>query len=558
MQALISAETGRIKVRDAASCREWLGHLVQEGGDHLAAIERLLRSLAQSRQAPDLLFEIAEQVRAVHLRELDSRAAGLRGAVFPMPEPCRHMAATVAGALAQGRDLFARLHTQLQDDSDAPSHTVIPGTTHTLRAILPLVRALDYQCRLILFLQANRMEVVSEEWDLLCTYAAAIRASSFLDVALPDECPLLPSPTARALFVCPLLSALAGPDGLTEPEHRLVARLARRWAARVGFRLEPGYLTVSSPNGPVLGLSTRYSVRLENHKLMRRLQARREEVGTLDAAGAMGLPRGMTLAATRTLFERLSLAWAAGRVQVPLLASRLGEMRLRFGFPQAETRRGDPPPAQGLAFHERSGSVATGRPAVSQSYVYGRFEANSVIREALGEPPAEDLLARWASQAERMTWVAIEHECSYFEREFAAPIALGDLVTLVPPAPAELPALPMGQARPASFICGRVVSLSQRLNPDLSLPARQRIGVAAWSGAPSLVAVRGGDDPFFHDAVLLAAAGEPETLLLPNGRLTGQPTLTLREPARDTRLRIDSVLETGVGFQRVLIHRLEN
>ena len=157
-----------------------------------------------------------------------------------------------------------------------------------------------------------------------------------------------------------------------------------------------------------------------------------------------------------------------------------------------------------------------------------------------------------------MNWVAIEHQISYFEREFAAPIALGDLVTVVPPAQAVLPGALAGAFRPASFICGRVVSLSQRLNPDLALPARQRIGVAAWSGAPSLVAVRGGDDPFFHDAVLLAAGGEPETLLLPSGRLTGQPTLTLREPARDSRLRIDSVIETGVGFQRVLIHRLEN
>ena len=107
---------------------------------------------------------------------------------------------------------------------------------------------------------------------------------------------------------------------------------------------------------------------------------------------------------------------------------------------------------------------------------------------------------------------------------------------------------------------GRVVSLSQRQNPDLKMPPRQRIGVSVWSGTPTLVGVRGGDDPFFHDAVLLGAdaAGEPESLLLPAGRFSNQPSITLREPTRDVRVRLDTVLETGASFERRRIHRLDN
>ena len=187
MQAQTVAETKRIKVRDAASCRAWLTTLGENELGRLSAIERLLRNLAHSPQAPDLLLEIAEQARTAHLHELDSMAGSLRGAVFPMPEAERRRLTVVCDGLALGRDLFARLHTQLLDDSEAATRTVIPGTTTTLRAILPLARALDYQARLILCLQFNGFEIEPAHWDKLCAYATRVRASTFQDVPLPTR-----------------------------------------------------------------------------------------------------------------------------------------------------------------------------------------------------------------------------------------------------------------------------------------------------------------------------------------------------------------------------------
>ena len=48
-------ETSRI--RDAASCRAWLARLSADDGSRLSAVDRLLRSLIRSDQAPDLVLE---------------------------------------------------------------------------------------------------------------------------------------------------------------------------------------------------------------------------------------------------------------------------------------------------------------------------------------------------------------------------------------------------------------------------------------------------------------------------------------------------------------------
>ena len=113
MHAQTVDETKRIKVRDAATCRAWLNTLGENELGRLSAIERLLRNLAHSPQAPDLLLEIAEQARTAHLHELDIIAGSLRGAVFPMPEAERRRLAVVCEGLALVLVLFPRPPTQM-------------------------------------------------------------------------------------------------------------------------------------------------------------------------------------------------------------------------------------------------------------------------------------------------------------------------------------------------------------------------------------------------------------------------------------------------------------
>ncbi len=498
MNAHPSADSLRLPVADADDCRAWLAGLPE--AERPAAIGRLMAALAGSRRAPRTLFAMAEEVRPAHLRVLERDAAALRGALFPMPAEPRRVAAALLEAFSLGRDLYARLHAELSEDDGWAARTVIPGTTVSLQAILPLVRSLDYQSRLILLQLAHRLRVGAQDWDRLCIAAIHVRASSFQDVVLPDATPLMASPTARALFIAPLLVALTGPGARSDAELALIARLARRWAARVGFRIEPGSAVRPGASGPVLGLSKVHAVRLDTQKLLPRLRAQRDAIEALGPGGSARLPRGLNLEATSALLDLLEQRWAAGHVLLALPDTPMGRMRLRIGFPSG---------------------------------------------------PATDL-APWAVEAERVDWVAVERGEWFFEREFAQPVAIGDLVTLVPPALEGRPTAPR-PGLPERLMVGRVTSLSQRLGDDLSLPPVQRIGVMTWSGAPSLVTVQAGRRGR-RDAVRLAgdpAAGEAPSLLLPPGVLAAGTTLTLRDGLCTETVRLGEVLERAAGFERL-------
>ena len=96
-------ETSRI--RDAASCRAWLARLSADDGSRLSAVDRLLRSLIRSDQAPDLVLEIAEQARPVHLVELGGVIDRLDTGAFPMNEADRRRFLAAAESLRLGRNL---------------------------------------------------------------------------------------------------------------------------------------------------------------------------------------------------------------------------------------------------------------------------------------------------------------------------------------------------------------------------------------------------------------------------------------------------------------------
>nr|MCU0258694.1 hypothetical protein [Solirubrobacteraceae bacterium] len=371
------------RVRDAASCRAWLARLAAGESSLLSPVDRLMRNLGRSAEAPDLVLEILEQARPVHLTELSGVFDRLDSRAFPMAEPDRQRFFVALDSLRLGRNLYRRLYQQLVEDSDAATHTVIRGSVHSLRAVMPLARALDYQARMLLVLLRLKIAIDPVEWDDLCTMARLLRASTFLDAPLPDETPLLPSMTARALFVFPMMVWLARPEARSDAELALVTRLARRWAGRVGFRLEEGGLPHDGKNGPSVELTERHWVRLVTHRLKRRLQDKRREIDALGARAEARLPRGLGVEATRRLLEELDELWVSPRTQLRVPDARLGGMRVRFGFPDL------PPPLEGGAAGSpgargpgRNARRATWHSAASRAYIYGRFEHNTLIRMA--------------------------------------------------------------------------------------------------------------------------------------------------------------------------------
>jgi len=182
---------------------------------------------------------------------------------------------------------------------------------------------------------------------------------------------------------------------------------------------------------------------------------------------------------------------------------------------------------------------------------------------AIGGPQLRDPLALWAADAETAGWVSIERQQAVFEASFSgAGIELGALALLVPPPLERDPGAGGAEQRRAGLpkrIFGRIASLSQQLSSDARRPSFQRVSVAVWSGVPTLVGVRVGDDPFFHDAFLLTpdpGAGEPTTLILPEGHFHSSTVASLRDADRDSRIRLEDLVDRGPGYDRVRISRL--
>ena len=570
-------ETAR--VRDAASCRAWLAKLAEGDSGRLLQVDRLLRGLARSAQAPDLVLEIAEQARPVHLAELAGVIDRLDARTFPLADSDRARLLTALESLRLGRNLYKQLHADLLDAGDSSTRAVIPGATNSLRVVMPLARALDYQTRLLIALQRLKVAVEPDEWDELCTLAHHLRASTFIDARLPDEAPLLQAGTARALFVYPLLVWLAAPYLRSPAEFALLTRLARRWAGRVGFRLEEGAGSQDARHGPSVELTRRHTVRLVTHRLQRRIETRLRELEVLGNRAVPRLPRGLTLEATRDLLTDLSRRWCEPRSVVGAPDALLGEMQLRFAFPvlpDAPTALKSDAAATGGSARAGVGAAGTGarnrhngrkpsawHSAASRAYIYGRFENNTLIRMALGGAPPPDPLSLWAEGARRAEWVSIERQQAVFDGPFGrGEVQLGALAMIVPPDlerdPWQAGQRPQSGAAPKR-IFGRVVSLSQRFPSDARQPARLRVSIAVWSGLPTLVGVRAGEDPFFHDAYLLtpdATTGEATCLVLPSGHFHGPSSATLRESDRDHRVRFEELLDRGPDYDRVRIVRM--
>jgi hypothetical protein len=221
------------------------------------------------------------------------------------------------------------------------------------------------------------------------------------------------------------------------------------------------------------------------------------------------------------------------------------------------------PQMQDAAAGRRDRRPAALHAAATRAYIYGRFEHNTIIRQAFDPHRPADALSAWAEGAEAAEWVSIERQQAVFETDAALPgLELGGLALLVAPRAegAALPARRSSAEAARARMFGRVVSLAQRLPKDLRQPTRRRIGLNVWSGAPMLVGVRIGEFTQFLDAFMLCpdpATGEPDCLVMAPGSFAGPATATLRESMRDRRIRLEELLDRGSQFDRIRFTVLE-
>src|SRR5690606_36533691 len=139
-------------------------------------------------------------------------------------------------------------------------------------------------------------------------------------------------------------------------------------------------------HGPALMLSERRTVRLVTRRLRRRIDERRRDLAAVDPRAADRLPAGLSPAGARQLLAELERRWCDPRIVQQVPDVPLGRMGLRFGLPQSADAGAGQQDRRPAALHA----------AATRAYIYGRFEHNTIIRQALDPRRPVDALSSWA------------------------------------------------------------------------------------------------------------------------------------------------------------------
>ena len=534
------------RVRDATSCRQWLGELPAGAGERLSAIGGLMAQLARPGIEPDPLFEVLEQVRIEQVRAVDRWLAPLVTRPVPYAESEWEPLASALASLRTSRDLFKRAYAAMLGRYGDDTRSIIPGATNALRVAMPLARALDAQTRIVSLLLRHRSAPLAADWDALCVLARHMRRTTFQDETLLDEVPLVKPVTARALFVYPLLLQAAALPSRVPAEADFADRLASRLAAKVGYRIDHG-APEDNPYGPTFTLTPEHAVRFDAHRLPASIARRRQQ--WLAAVGESPSRKSMPLAesATHALLEDLERRWTGASLFVAsgagcgpsfAAAGAAPTARLRFGLPRIHA-----------ADMQARLDMRAQDGAVEVPYEYGgRWEQNTIMRLALGSDidrrnPAALVMAE-GETVDRIE-MAPDGRISFVRHGSTPRAELGALVVIAPATGSSL---------------ATIESIEQIPVPDYSRSSGQRIAARCWPGKPVPAGVKIGEALSFIDAWLLpgdAAVGELPSLLVAPGRAHAGACAVLREPERDVPIRFASLIERGPGYERLSL-RIES
>lgn len=570
-------------ISDSESAGAWLRRLSDEPGARLDAIRALLERLSESasttvRWGPKTLNGVLETLRTDQWRAIVARIEPLAGRPVPFTAiewPLLHSALASLHVL---RNLYKRVYAQSLRAAEITGG--IPGVRDSLSGVLPLVRALDAQSRVVALQLQHRCVPQAGDWDELCVLARGVRRTSFQDEAVPDEVPLVKPSTARALFVYPLLLECASLPARVGAEADFAQRLAARLAARVGYRIDHG-APRDNEHGPRMALTADYAVRLDTHRVPDVLARwRLQWFGRDDSTKPGAFPLPLPEADSIRVLADLERCWSRGATPRstgahPVASATMQRVRLRFGLPRmysadfragstgVPTRGGDPPSLVGSTQTVHSPNTGANR------YEYGRWEQNTIIRLAFGASTARDgAMPTWIGESEPAERLADRPDArAVIARESAVPrCAPGTLVSIE----TEVDAVALssrggtgsgGKGRGAtepdagrSIALGTVEAIEQLPGRDGQASRAHRLVVRLWAGHAIAVGVRVGDSSAFEDAWLLrglGASSELPCLVLSPGRARGGDPGVLREPGGEVAIRFVTVLDRGTGYERL-------
>ncbi len=536
----LGSSTDLSRVRDAQSCRQWLDKMAGGPFERLERMQALFAHLGRQPLPADPTFEILEQARMTLLAEVASAVKPLQQMSLPLQPSHLSALEQIRKALDMLHQLYRRCYTRMIESEALDTRSVIPGAANALRVVMPLARALDTQARMIALLLKLRVEVDPLYWDALCLLGRYMRQSTFLDEVLIDPVGLLKPCTARATFVYPILLRLANLPARNTNQLLLIDKLATRWSARVGLRIDTPPDLSSQPHGPSIELSSDYSVRLDTVRLLKSLNERKVD-WLSDVSGKRIAP--FTRDELASLMADLERLWSAdfkpqGGSPAP---QRL--VRLRFGLPRLygqETASGDAtltPPAPGVPG------------------AYAGWEGNTVVRKALGGGQhgrsASDL---FMTESESAQWVRVDGRLLVIERHLVTPSALlGSLATVMPvPENEGNPVSTETAAREQALMLGQVVAVEQLTSQTKGL-STHRVSIQTFETPTFPVGVREEGSILFYDAFLLdrqPLSKVRHSLVARRGLLRTGMEVTLRDHSADRQAVLGEVMDNGRMFER--------
>ncbi len=522
-------ETG--SVDGPAACHKWLGQLPQESGERLRAVTALVGRIAEGSFAIDPAFEMLELTRASLLVDAERHASRLRCAAAPFGQDSIADWREVAAALDRLHRAYRTVYKRMVESDSLDTRSVIPGASNAIREVLPLARSLDALSRRLSFALLARIEVDPVEWFELSALARHMRQTTFLDEPLVDPMAIARPVNARAAITYPLLLQAAGLESRPAAQASLVDRLARRWATRVGYRFDAGLELSVNPHGPTLWLGPRLSVRLDTHRLQKKLAERRDGWLASAHSAGRGMP-GMDRAALAGLLDELMVAWSARNRGGIVPVGRPTPVRLRVGMP---------------AFHRSRAELAAasdrGRDA---SYAYGRWEQNTILRMALGKDREDaDAVAALAGESETARRVAQEAGVWLVDRQAMTPhVRRGELVSLVVDGAGA-------GVEAEHLLLARVESVRQ-IVPAPGLKDQRtghRLRLAVMAGRAQPIGIRGPRHAEHLDAFLIESAGESSLVASTDTVVVGE-VLWIRRGEEDSRAMVLELLDRGRGHER--------
>ncbi len=504
--------------------------------DGLDSFAQLLDRLSIALDEGKPILDRLELARPPFLRALQARVLPPNEASFPLARDDLRCLQQASEMLARLRDLYLDCRPRPQD-AVAGLRLATDETADAVEQVMPTVRALDAQSRLLRIGLRNRISIVAGQWNELARIALKARASTFMDEPVPDPVSMLKGNTARALFVMPLLLRVAHLEAYGADDRLFIERLARQFAHRVGFRIDKDGALRPNGHGPTIVVDEQFAVRLDTHHLQAEI-ARQTARLAKGVEYRVTLPRGLSVEAIRRLLATLALVW--GPAMVPTRLKRVDPTgcAVLFGLPS--------PPAQ----------VAQAAQESSLRYEYGTDELNTVVRLARKRHQQRAAPLAWLAYAESVvcnSWTNAQGIVqARLERYEFAPLNHHSLVLLRPDS-AKCPAAMALEDAEALWV-GRLMSMSQQVDLQSARYARQHLTVQVWPAAGRIVGLRFSADSEFESVLYLrGAAGslDEHSVFLQPGSWSSKSVSTLRLADHDVAVRFGNLIEHGFRFERV-------